>query len=63
MSNISLLILTDIRYLMNCDGGGSSVLGLVRDGEFMELSIPSTSSGSCVGQVRPINTVLYIPVG
>ena len=63
MIAIARQLFPDIRYLMNCDGGGSSVLGLVRDGEFMELSIPSTSSGSCVGQVRPINTVLYIPVG
>ena len=46
---------------MNMDGGGSAVLGMVTDGSFMELSCPSTSTGSCVGMVRPINTVLYIP--
>ena len=43
-------------------GGGSAMLGLVRDGEFMELSFPSTSSGSCAGQVRPISTLFYIPI-
>lgn len=52
----------DIKYLMNVDGGGSAMLGMVRDGSFLELSFPSTSSGSCAGQVRPINTVFYIPI-
>lgn len=52
----------DIRYLMNCDGGGSAMLGMVKDGSFLELSFPSTSSGSCAGQVRPINTVFYVPI-
>jgi len=47
---------------MNVDGGGSAVLGFVRNGSFTELSLPSTSTGSTVGMVRPINTVLYVPL-
>lgn len=52
----------DIQYLMNVDGGGSAMLGMVKDGSFTELSLPSTSTGSTVGMVRPINTVLHIPL-
>ena len=50
----------DIRNLMNVDGGGSSVLGLSIGNSFMELSYPSTSFDSCVGMVRPINTVFCV---
>lgn len=52
----------DVKTLMNMDGGGSAVLGLAENGSFLELSCPATSTGSCVGMVRPINTMLYIPV-
>lgn len=51
----------DVKILMNMDGGGSAVLGLAMNGSFMELSFPATSSGSAVGMVRPISTMLYIP--
>lgn len=63
MIEIARQLFPDIQYLMNCDGGGSAMLGFVQDGSFMELSCPSTSAGSCAGQVRPINTVFYIPAG
>ncbi|MBQ4116675.1 MAG: phosphodiester glycosidase family protein [Clostridia bacterium] len=62
MITIARRLFPDIQYLMNCDGGGSAMLGMVKDGSFLELSFPSTSSGSCAGQVRPINTVFYIPI-
>ena len=62
MIAIARQLYPDIHFLMNCDGGGSSMLGMVQDGSFLELSFPSTSSGSCAGQVRPVNTVLYIPI-
>lgn len=51
----------DIENLMNVDGGGSAVLGMATGGSFMELSYPATSTGSCAGMVRPINTLFYIP--
>ena len=62
MIEIARRLYPDVNYLMNCDGGGSAMLGMVHNGEFMELSFPSTSSGSVAGQVRPINTVFYVPV-
>lgn len=63
MIQIARTLYPDIRCLMNMDGGGSAVMGMVAGGSFMELSTPSTSAGSCVGMVRPVNTVLYIPAG
>lgn len=63
MCRIARQLVPDIRWLMNVDGGGSAVLGAVMDGTFMELSYPATSPGSTAGMVRPINTMLYIPVG
>ncbi len=61
MVDIARHLYPDVRNLMNVDGGGSAVLGLVYNGAFMELSCPATSQGSCVGMVRPINTIFYIP--
>lgn len=63
MCTIARKLCPDVRWLMNVDGGGSAMLGMVRNGSFMELSCPSTSAGSVVGMVRPIHTVLYIPAG
>lgn len=63
MCRIARTLVPDIRTLMNADGGGSAMLGMTVNGSFMELSCPSTSTGSCVGMVRPINTVFYIPAG
>ena len=61
MITIAKDLYPDIRELMNVDGGASSVLGLIHNGSFMELSSPATSAGNCVGMVRPINTLFYIP--
>lgn len=61
MIKLARLLYPDLRNLMNVDGGGSAVLGMVHDGSFMELSCPATSQGSCVGMVRPINTIFYLP--
>ena len=60
MIDIARHLYPDIRTLMNADGGGSAVLGLVVNGSLMELSLPAASTDSCVGMVRPINTVLYL---
>ncbi len=61
MVRIARQLYPDVRNLMNVDGGGSAVLGMVHNGAFMELSCPATSQGSCVGMVRPIHTIFYIP--
>lgn len=63
MITVARQLFPDVQYLMNCDGGGSAMLGTVRDGSFLELSFPATSPGNCAGQVRPINTLFYIPIG
>ena len=63
MITIARSLYPDVDYLMNGDGGGSAMLGLTHEGEFLELSCPSTSANSCAGQVRPVNTVFYIPMG
>lgn len=60
MCRIARTLYPDIHSLMNADGGGSAVLGLVCQGNFMELSYPSTSTGSTVGMARPIQTAFYI---
>ncbi|MBE6576269.1 MAG: phosphodiester glycosidase family protein [Ruminococcaceae bacterium] len=60
MCAIARALHPDVRHLMNADGGGSAMLGLVCRGRFLELSFPSTSSASCAGMVRPIQTVLFI---
>lgn len=60
MCRIAGKLFPDVRYMMNADGGGSSVLGLAVNGYFMELSYPATSFGSCAGMVRPVNTVLCL---
>ena len=61
MIDIARKIYPDIRHLINADGGGSSVMGLVTQGSFLELNVPASSPNSTVGMVRPVYTALYIP--
>jgi len=61
MITIARRLFPDVKSLMNVDGGGSAMLGMTQNGKFMELSCPSSSGGSIVGMVRPINTVFYLP--
>ncbi len=60
MAAIARTLFPNIRDLMNVDGGGSAMLGMAIDGNFMELSYPALSLDSCAGMVRPIHTVLCI---
>ncbi len=60
MCRIAEQLIPDIEYMMNVDGGGSSVLGISLDGNFMELSYPATSKTNVAGMVRKINTVLCL---
>lgn len=60
MCRIAKKLIPDIWCMMNVDGGGSSVLGMAIDGNFMELSYPATSLGSTAGMVRQVNTVLCL---
>jgi len=52
----------NIRQLVNVDGGSSSCMGLVTHGSFLELNVPSPSAFSATGMVRPIYTMLHIPL-
>lgn len=60
MCRIAEELFPDVWCMMNVDGGGSSVLGTVIGGSFMELSYPATSIGSCAGMVRQIHTALCL---
>ena len=60
---IARKLFPNIKNLMNVDGGGSAMLGMAIDGNFMELSYPSTSIESCAGMMRPVNTVLCLEIG
>ena len=59
MKSIRLLV-PDLEALINWDGGGSSVLGLLEGDVFTELSYPAPSDTSITGQARPVNSVLFI---
>lgn len=60
MCEAAFRLYPDVRYLMNVDGGGSSVLGMAVNGSFMELSYPATSMYSCAGMVRPVCSLLCL---
>lgn len=63
MCRIARELVPDIRCLMNVDGGGSAVLGMVLNGSFVELSCPASATGSsCVGMVRSIKTILHLRI-
>lgn len=61
MCRIAKKLFPNVRYLMNADGGGSSLLGMSLGNTFMELSYPAPSLDSCPGMARPIHTVLCLP--
>ncbi len=61
MIQLARQLYPNIRQLINLDGG-SSVLGLVVRGSLIELSVPAPSAGSCTGMVRPVKTMLHIPI-
>lgn len=63
MVAIARKLYPDIRYLMNVDGGGSSLMGLSVDGVFMELSYPATSQSNVSGMCRSVNTALDVKIG
>lgn len=57
---IARQLVPELRYLINWDGGASSVLGWVQGQEFTELSYAAPSDRSCAGMARRINSMLYI---
>lgn len=59
-SRIAQKMLGEIEYMMNVDGGASSLLALTLNGEFMELSHPAASNNTCTGMARQLNSMLVI---
>ncbi len=60
MIEIAYKIIPDIQCMINVDGGASSVLAMVKNGEVMELSYPAASNQTCVGVMRNIKTIFNI---
>lgn len=60
MCEMALQMVPDLKELMNVDGGGSAMLGIGIDDEFMELSYPATSVFTAAGMARPIHTIFCI---
>lgn len=50
----------DITDLMNLDGGASSFLGLVLDGEVIPLTDITYTDDSAAGEIRPLNSIIEI---
>ncbi len=60
MIEIANKMIPDIECMINVDGGASSVLAMVKNGEVMELSYPAASNQTCVGVMRNIKTIFNI---
>ena len=53
-------LVPNLKMLTLWDGGGSSVLGLLEDNVFSEVSVPAPSDHSLSGAVRPINSMILV---
>ena len=60
LCRLARLLVPDTVTLINWDGGGSSVLGLLENDVFTELSYPAPSDGSITGMARPVSSLLFI---
>lgn len=60
LCRIARLLVPDLKTLINWDGGGSSVLGLLEDDVFTEINYPAPSGDSVTGMARPVRSILYI---
>ena len=62
MCSLVRKVYPDVKYLMNVDGGASSVLSICKDGVLKEISYPATSIGNVAGMIRNVSTILMIGV-
>ena len=53
-------LVPELDTLINYDGGGSSLLGLLDGSTFMEISVPAPSDSSLTGMARTLNSILRI---
>lgn len=58
--DISRDIFKNVKYLMNLDGGASSLIGAVVDGEVYPLNDITYTNDSCSGMLRPLNSMIKI---
>lgn len=58
MIEIAYDLYGELEFLMNLDGGASSLLGYVENGELIELNDIAYSNDSCAGSVRKLNSIL-----
>lgn len=58
--NIAKELYTDIEYLMNVDGGASSMLGVTIDGEVIPLTDITYTDDSAAGEIRSLNSIMYL---
>lgn len=50
----------EVAYLMNVDGGASSVLAAVTDSEVIALNDITYTNDSCAGTLRPLNSMIEV---
>ena len=62
MLEAARLLVPDLKALINWDGGGSSVLGLIEDEAFTEINPCAPSDDSLAGMVRPIASSILVRI-
>lgn len=60
MCRMAQKIFGEIQFLLNADGGASSVLGAVMDGRFLELSYPAPTNQTPAGMIRNLNAMFVM---
>ena len=58
MVRIARKMIPGIRFFINWDGGGSSLLALLEGDRLTEISLPSPSDESITGMARPIHSMI-----
>jgi hypothetical protein len=62
MADIALKEFKDIKFMVNVDGGASSLLALIMNKELIELNYPGSSPSSTAGMARPVNSMLIMEI-
>lgn len=62
MLEAARLLVPDLQALINWDGGGSSVLGLLEGEAFTEINLCAPSDDSLAGMVRPISSEILVRI-
>ena len=60
LSEVAKQLIPDIDFLINEDGGGSSLLAYLRGHKLTEISLPAPSEGSLTGQARSFSSMIEI---